>query len=75
LVERFHGMEEVRSSILLSSTQNPRSQAWGFVVFGVHAVVESFPMLVSNRIRGDVERLSNVDVQRCRADSKAALKA
>jgi hypothetical protein len=26
-------MEEVRSSILLSSTGNPRSQAWGFVVF------------------------------------------
>ena len=27
LVERFHGMEEVRSSILLSSTENPRSRA------------------------------------------------
>ena len=32
-VSAMDGMEEVRSSILLSSTENPRSQAWGFVVF------------------------------------------
>ena len=28
LVERFHGMEEVRGSIPLSSTQNRRSEAY-----------------------------------------------
>jgi hypothetical protein len=33
LVERFHGMEEVRSSILLSSTSNCK----GFVKSGEHA--------------------------------------
>ncbi len=29
LVERFHGMEEVKGSIPFSSTKSPRSQAWG----------------------------------------------
>jgi hypothetical protein len=37
LVERFHGMEEVRSSILLSSTRKPRSEhislVWASSVF------------------------------------------
>jgi hypothetical protein len=33
LVERFHGMEEVRGSIPLSSTKNPQVHARGFFAF------------------------------------------
>jgi hypothetical protein len=33
LVERFHGMEEVRSSILLSSTGNPQVDRLGVPSF------------------------------------------
>ena len=31
----FHGMEEVRGSIPLSSTKNPQVHAWGFFTFSV----------------------------------------
>jgi hypothetical protein len=38
LVERFHGMEEVRGSIPLSSTKNPQVHARGFFAFSVSVV-------------------------------------
>ena len=48
MVERFHGMEEVRSSILLSSTETPGHKP------GVLAFLGLSQCQVSNEVSNDV---------------------
>ena len=59
--DAFDGMEEVRSSILLSSTENPRSQAWGFGVCGAGSAVEGLRRAYEPRRGASV---ATVSVQR-----------
>ena len=44
-------MEEVKGSIPFSSTKSPRSQAWGFVVFGDDSAIATESATLSQRGR------------------------